>query len=118
MMTHPLPPCTLADGGFGGVILWSILIVGLLIAGFVAVSWVKRLVAAPDDAPAGGFSLGDLRQLHKDGQMSDEEFEKAKAMIVSAAQAAAAKRAQEQQQQGKGPPLPPGFTGRRDNPSR
>lgn len=115
-MTHSLP--ILAQSGIGGVILWSIFIVILIVVGFTAVIWIKRWVSEPDDAPVGGFSLGDLRQLHKTGQMSDEEFEKAKAMIVEAAQAAAAKRAQAQQQQGKGSQLPPGFTGRHDHPSR
>lgn len=112
-MTHPLASYLLADG-FGGVIFWLFLVIALAVVGFTAVTWVKRWAAEPDDAPAGGFSLGDLRELHKSGQMSDEEFEKAKAMVVEAAQAAAAKRAQ---QQAKGQ-LPPGFTGRHDHPSR
>jgi hypothetical protein len=101
----------LADG-VGGVIIWSLLIIGLVIGGFVAVTWLRRWVSSADDAPAGGFSLGELRRLHQEGQMSDEEYEKAKAMIVEVAKAAAAKQA-ERLAAGKNPPRrtpPPGMT--------
>ena len=52
---------------------------------FAAVSWLRRRVTAADRTPAGGFTLGDLRELHRSGKMSNEEFEKAKALIVIAA---------------------------------
>jgi len=45
-----------------------------------------------DEGPAvpgagGGFTLSDLREMHRSGQMSDEEFEAAKSLIVSAVKA-------------------------------
>ena len=52
--------------------------------------WMKG--SAGEQAPAQGFTLSDLRQLHKSGAMTDEEFERAKAKIVQTVQAAAAQR--------------------------
>ena len=54
--------------------------------------WMKN----DDDMGSGGgtgFSLADLRQLHKSGKMTDEEFERAKAQVVQGIQAAAARQA-------------------------
>jgi len=52
------------------------------------VSRVKRRLQEPDPPASAGFTLSDLRQLHKSGQMSDEEFERAKAKVVEAARRA------------------------------
>jgi uncharacterized membrane protein len=79
------------------VIIWSCVLVGLLVLAFVAVGQVKkRLRDDMDQNPAAstGFTLSDLRQLHRDGQMSDEEFEKAKIKIVDAARKAARREEQ------------------------
>ena len=71
------------------VIIWSLVLVVLILAGFVAVSYVKKRLRNDDDAkdPARelGFTLSDLRQLHRSGQISDEEFARAKGKIVAAA---------------------------------
>jgi hypothetical protein len=42
----------------------------------------------PDETSGAGFTLSDLRRLHKSGQMSDAEFERAKAKVVEAARRA------------------------------
>lgn len=61
-------------------------IIALLI-GVIAV--IRRLLLKSDDVtddPMVGFSLGSLRQLVKEGKMTQEEYEKAKARLVQAAQ--------------------------------
>ena len=61
-------------------------IVALLI-GVIAV--VRRTIFKQDetaDDPLAGFSLGSLRQLVKEGKMTPEEYEKAKAQLVQSAQ--------------------------------
>ena len=75
------------EAGVGGVILWSIVLFLLLIVGFWAVTRLKRRMADTGTQPGAeaGFTLSDLRRLHREGQMSDEEFERAKAKIVEAA---------------------------------
>jgi hypothetical protein len=58
------------------------------------VAQVKKWLTKPDDGPTAGFSLSDLRALHKSGKLSTEEFEKTKALIIEAAKRAAAREAQ------------------------
>jgi hypothetical protein len=59
--------------------------------GLYAVIWLRRRFwgGEEEDVPHTGFTLGDLRHLHKSGQMSTEEFEKAKGKIIEAAKRAA-----------------------------
>ena len=74
-------------------ILW---LIAALIVLFVVTVWVRRYFLKGDDPAASspaGFTLGDLRQLHKNGQMTDEEFERAKAQVVAAMKKAAERAA-------------------------
>ena len=79
----------------GGVIGWSLVLIVLIIAGAAGVLMLRRWLKE-DDTPASagggiGFSLSDLRQLHREGKMTDEEFERAKSKMVSAGRAMAEK---------------------------
>ena len=78
---------------YGTIIMWSLLLIGLIVAGWVTVLQIKRRLQKPDVTAGAGFTLSDLRQLHKSGQMSTEEFERAKAKVVDAARRAAAREA-------------------------
>lgn len=75
------------------LILIVFLIIGLLIA---AVGLIRRkLLGSEQDAthdPMTGFSLSSLRQLVKEGKMTPQEFEAAKAQIVARAQRASAQK--------------------------
>ena len=79
----------LADLPVGSIIKLSLLLVVLIVIGWVTVWQVRRRLTSPDETSGVGFTLSDLRQLHKSGQMSDEEFERAKAKVVDAARRAA-----------------------------
>ncbi len=80
--------------GSSQIITWSLILVGILIVGLVIIMRLKKKLTQTDELTAGvGFTLSDLRELHKNGKMSDEEFEKAKAQIVAMARAAGARRA-------------------------
>lgn len=75
--------------------LWPMAIIvvlaGLLLA---ALSIVRRRMRHFDQPPAmRGFTLADLRDLRRSGQLTEEEFEKAKAKIVAGVQASIAKEA-------------------------
>ena len=67
---------------------WSLVLICLLVGGFFAISKLRQWLR-DDDAPVSpiGFTLSDLRQLHKQGQMTDEEFERAKAKLLGSAKA-------------------------------
>ncbi len=70
-----------------------LIIIALLIA---AIAVIRKKMFTPADDPANdpmaGFSLSSLRQLVKQGKMTPEEFEAAKAEIVSRAQRASEKK--------------------------
>ena len=71
------------------IIIWSLLLIGLIVAGWLTVWQVRRRLQRDDTLGNAGFTLSDLRQIHKSGQMTDEEFDRAKARVVEAARKAA-----------------------------
>jgi hypothetical protein len=74
------------------IILLSLGLLALLTIGLLVVQRVKKRLQSDDEETsdlAGGFTLSDLRRLHKAGEMSNEEFEKAKARVIEAARRAA-----------------------------
>ena len=118
----PAPAFLIAQAGEQSILPvfgWSLVLICLLVGGFFAISKLRQWLRDDTDVPASpiGFTLSDLRQLHKQGQMTDEEFERAKAKILGSAKAMAAKlpdplardRRQQQQQPPRsssaGPPL-------------
>jgi hypothetical protein len=83
--------------------LASAVLIGLTVAGFVLVTWVKKKIRQTDDGPAVGFSLAELRQLHRSGKLSDEEFERARSKMVEALKKAAEKPVKSSDASGFGP---------------
>jgi uncharacterized membrane protein len=71
--------------GANAVILWSAILLALLLVLFFLYNQLKRWMREPDEPAGVGFTLSDLRELHRQGKMSDEEFEKTKAKIVASA---------------------------------
>ena len=87
---HSLPVAQYSAASTVSILVWSSLFIVLVILGFVLVLWVKRRLRDDSDAKNVkplGFSLSDLRELHRNGHMSDEEFERAKEKIIGAAKA-------------------------------
>lgn len=71
--------------GFDGVIngFFLVVLLGVGIAGGVFVrKWIKDWSSQEDDINGPGFTLGDLRQLHASGKLSDAEFASAKAVLL------------------------------------
>src|SRR5215207_8832779 len=100
------------------IIVLSLIVIGLIIGAFVIVTQVRRRMNRVDESAAlsggTGFTLSDLRRLHKDGQMTDREFELAKAKILEAAKRASERdakdlRDQRQARQVPDAPQAPGF---------
>jgi len=85
----------LAEADTGDLIKPIAGLVVILLVLAVSVRILRRMMSshnAPDDIPAAGFSLASLRELVKQGKMTPEEFEKAKAQIVAATQRATEKK--------------------------
>ncbi len=67
------------------VLMGLVALVVIAVLGYLAVRALNKWMKSDDDAASGaGFTLADLRQLHRSGQMSSEEFEKAKAILLAA----------------------------------
>jgi len=81
------------------IVFWSLLLIGLIVAGWLTVWQVRRRLQRDDPTGNAGFTLSDLRQLHKSGQMTDEEFQRARDRVVEAARKAAERQAEASKRQ-------------------
>lgn len=55
----------------------------IAVIGWVAISRIRAWMKPTEDTDEG-FTLSDLRRLHREGALSDEEFERAQAQIIDA----------------------------------
>jgi uncharacterized membrane protein len=85
-------------------ILFIILLLALL-------WWARKSIfgwmSQTEDITGSGFTLTQLRELHKNGKMTQEEFDRAKAMIVEGYNAAAKKAAATEKTAASGSQPPP-----------
>ena len=79
------------------VIFWSAALMGAIFVLYVLMSWLRRKYLKPEEEQSAGFTLSDLRRLHKEVKLSTEEFEKAKSAIVEGTKAALKRQEQERQ---------------------
>jgi uncharacterized membrane protein len=68
------------------IFFWLVIAVFLLLGMAVVIFLVRKRLSPDEDFRGEGFTLADLRQLHKSGQMTDEEFERAKAQLLKGLQ--------------------------------
>jgi uncharacterized membrane protein len=81
----------MARTGASEVFLWSIILIIGLIGLFLIVVGLKRwLWSTESPSRDAGFTLSDLRDLHRRGELSDEEFERMHGQVVEAARRSAA----------------------------
>lgn len=97
----------LAASSTTGALVWSAVLVVIIVLLFGAIRLYRKWMNADDDTTGGGFTLGDLRKLHREGQMSDEEFEKAKAVLLGSLKASMAATDKPAQGPRNNPPPPP-----------
>ena len=89
----PMPPILAQEQDYTRPLIWSLVLIIIIIGMFAAVSFYRKWMNSSDSGSAEGFTLSDLRKLHKSGQMTDEEFEKAKKILVGNFKAASEKPA-------------------------
>jgi len=85
-----------AQNDYGKLFVWSLVLIAVVVFGFMVVVWIKRQIQQPPSTPTIGFSLADLRELHRTGKISDVEYERARGKM-----AAALKHREESSQQPK-----------------
>jgi hypothetical protein len=66
------------------VLTWSVVLLGLLALAAVVVALLRRLnVGESMESDAPPFSLHDLRKLHREGKLTDEEFQRARSAMIA-----------------------------------
>ena len=87
MMAPALAAADTAVRGMQGVFVWSGVVIVATLLAFAGYSYLRRWMRSADE-PTGdnrGFTLSDLRELHRQGKMSDAEYEATRAQLVGAA---------------------------------
>jgi hypothetical protein len=81
------PAPLLATNASQQIMLWCALLLVVAIIGFLLVLALKRWQSGEGASAAVGplFSISELRKLRDQGQISDEEFERARAAIIGQA---------------------------------
>ncbi|UCD75016.1 MAG: SHOCT domain-containing protein [Phycisphaerales bacterium] len=83
-MTFPILPLTTgARGGqLSDLFLPLVLLLAVVAIGTVVIHLVRRSTSRDEDSPTEGFTLHDLRTMHEAGDLTDEEFERARAALI------------------------------------
>jgi uncharacterized membrane protein len=98
MTRWPVTTALAAGGGGSGADLFSrilipcAVLVTLIVIAWVAAAWIRKRTAESDADEALGmpFTLDSLRRMHAEGQLTDEEFKRAKARVLQRATGKAA----------------------------
>src|SRR5579864_6519079 len=88
VLPHLLAAAPTSDDDTRRAIEWGIVVVIAAIGLFILARIMRKKLRSIESGPPAGFTLSDLRQLLKDGKMTPEEFERAKAKILNAHQRA------------------------------
>ena len=85
-MPAALPVSHLAQAA--SVFGWSLVVIVLVVVGFMTIAWLRKWMKE-DDIPSGGigFGLSELRQMHARGELTDEEYERARGKMTASAKA-------------------------------
>ena len=73
------PPSANIDPAF---FVWVGVLVAVVVAGGILLTVIRRRFRADRPTERQGFTLHDVREMHRHGELSDEEFEQARAAIL------------------------------------
>ena len=81
--TSPTPPPNDAGTLIGQIVPWAIVLIVLLVIAFFGLTWLSRRLG-PDDSPTEniGFTLQDLRAMRDRGELTEQEFLKARSHMI------------------------------------
>ena len=66
---------------FRSIIVPLLGLVVVLVVGWLAVAAVRRWMR-PTDSESGGFTLDELRRMHRTGEMTDDEYARAREAMI------------------------------------
>lgn len=81
-MTVHLASAPDASRLFSDLLPWLGLLIAMVVIGGIVLYLIRRSLNRPDGAAAEPFTLEDLRRMRAQGQMTDDEFEKARAAMI------------------------------------
>lgn len=90
------------------ILFWLAVLLGAAVAVMVVGAVVRRFYRdepVPDVTEA--FTLSDLRRLHQDGQLSDEEFDRVKAGLIARSRAMLGDSTADSYHEPDSPDIPP-----------
>lgn len=80
---HRLLPLAPSGQLFTDVLPWLLMLVGLVIVGAVFIYAARRMLRSSGSSSASaGFTLQGLRELHAAGELSTEEYERARTAMI------------------------------------
>jgi NAD(P)-dependent dehydrogenase (short-subunit alcohol dehydrogenase family) len=68
-----------------GVFFWSAVLLIIVLVAFAGYTYLRKWMRADEPSVGRGFTLADVRELHRQGKMSDAEYEATKALLIGAA---------------------------------
>ena len=86
VLSQGLDSAAAREAAQGQVLFWAAVLVGAAVLLGAAFYVIRKWMLAGDDrddSMSMGFTLADLRQMHSDGQLSDEEFDYAKRKMTA-----------------------------------
>ena len=86
VLSQGLDAAAAREAAQGQILFWAAVLVGAAVLLGAAFYVIRKWMLAgedPDESMSMGFTLADLRQMHHDGQLSDEEFEYAKRKMTA-----------------------------------
>lgn len=112
VMAPSAPPT--ADRLFGDLLpALGVLVLIILVGGGIAL-WLKRRYQGGDSGGGGGFTLADLRDMRARGEISEEEFERARGRMVGGLTGTAGRSEAAVDSSGVRGSVPPARSVRRD----
>jgi hypothetical protein len=67
---------------FAEVLPWLLVLLGVIVVGGAVILLARRYMHGSAGQQAAGFTLHDLRQMHAAGEITNDEFERAKAQMI------------------------------------
>lgn len=93
------------DAPFVRIAVWAAVLIAVLVVLFILAQRIRKWSRSDSQLSAHqGFTLSDLRRMHAQGQLSDEELDRAKARVAARAQEEILSRSPQRKDSG---PLPP-----------
>lgn len=77
----------LAAGSTGGIFLWLGVLLVVAVVGGLGIMWLRRRLLSKETSTPGGFDLHSLRELRDRGEVSPEEYERLKALVIGQSRA-------------------------------